>query len=81
MKEIFKPIPGYLGYYSISNKGRVLSLGREVVHTNGFSYEYEQRFMKISKVNGYDAVKLSKDGKQKMFYIKRALQRIFPPKK
>ena len=64
MNEVWKPIPGYEGYYEVSNLGRVKSLPRAT--TRG-------RMMKLytNKRNGYVYVCLSKEGvsKQKRVHI------------
>ena len=60
MNEIFKDIPNYEGVYKVSNKGRVkriLKDGRE-------------KFNKLIKLNnGYLAVRLSLNGKGKVFRV------------
>ena len=39
MKELWKPVEGFEGYYEVSNKGRVRSLSRQIPNklTGGFS--------------------------------------------
>ena len=66
-EEIWKDIEGYDGLYQISDKGRVKSLkfGKE-------------KILKLQKdTNGYLQVRLSKNGKQKMFQIHRLVALAF----
>ena len=67
--EEWRDVPGYLGYYMVSNFGRVKSLcyGKE-------------RILKPLKVGkGYLQVILFKDGKHKSFYIHRLVALVFLP--
>jgi len=65
MKEEWKPIPGYEGYYEVSNHGRVRGLKRG-------------RVLK-SRVNhgGYHLVQLHKEGKKKHKRIHRLMLEAF----
>ena len=36
MKEIWKDIPGYEGYYQASNLGNLRSLGKKIYNINNF---------------------------------------------
>lgn len=54
MKEIWKNIKGFEGFYMISNKGRVKSLSREMIRCNGYPQSFQERLLKIQKgTNGY----------------------------
>lgn len=67
MKEIFKPIKGLEGLYSISNLGRVRN-------------EKFNRILNPSlKNNGYYYHNLSVNGKKKNFYIHRLIAEAFIP--
>ena len=71
-EEAWKPIKDYEGLYEISNLGRVKSLnyrntGKEKVLKN------------IECSNGYLMVNLTKNGKQKSFYVHRLVAETFIP--
>ena len=69
MKEIFKDIPKYEGYYQISNLGRVKSLPR-LRKANTGEYLSKERILKnVLQNNGYLSVGLSKKGKVKTLFI------------
>ncbi|PWT34590.1 hypothetical protein DKZ29_07945 [Limosilactobacillus reuteri] len=43
MKEIWKDIEEFKGYYQISNLGQVKSMDRDVIYSNGVIRHYEER--------------------------------------
>lgn len=43
MKEIWKDIEEFEGYYQISNLGQVKSMDRDVIYSNGVIRHYEER--------------------------------------
>lgn len=79
MKEIWKAIEGYEGYFEISNLGRVKSLERVVKQGNSV------RHVKASFKNlhtgayGYPSVTLCKEGKSVDIPIHRLLAKAFIP--
>lgn len=66
VEEIWKDIPGYEGLYQVSNLGSVYSARRK-------------KRLSASTKNTYIIVCLSKDGKQKPFYIHRLVAEAFIP--
>jgi len=79
MKEIWKDILNYEGYYQISNYGRVKSLKRSY-YTGG---KWEERIYKVRLTNnGYEYARLSKNNKRKNYPIHRlvAIHFIVNPK-
>lgn len=74
MKEVFKPVKGYEGLYSVSSFGYVKSLERKQIHPRGHSYLLKERILK-SFVNGvgYLSLRLFKDGKGETFVIHRLM--------
>jgi hypothetical protein len=70
MKEIFKDIPSYEGYYQVSNLGRVKSLERVVYKSDGRPYTFKERILKEG-IDGREYLKviLSKGGKPKTLRI------------
>lgn len=68
--EVWKDISGYLGYYEVSNYGRVRSKERKIVRKDGVIQTRHQR-IKIQNKNrdGYMTVKLSKGGIDRRFPV------------
>lgn len=80
--EEWRPIPGYEGFYSASNHGRVKSLARYVKHSRGGKLLVKGRILATqSDRNGYLSVTLWKDGKSKRHLINRLVLTVFvgPP--
>lgn len=75
-KEIWKDIPGYEGYYQVSNCGRVKSLDR--VKCDGIRMKG-----RIKKTHyddcGYELIQLRKDGSYKHLSIHRLVASAFIP--
>lgn len=65
MKEIWKDIPNYVGFYLVSNIGRIKSL------PNKDGYKKTERILKPVNRAGYLQVGLSRKGKTKLFQISR----------
>lgn len=85
MQEIWKDIPGYEGYYQVSNQGVVKALERTYKQFNGLTGNYNYRvypekimFVEEDK-DGYLKTRLSKDGKQKKFFVHRLVAMTFIP--
>lgn len=62
--ERWAPIPGYEGFYEVSDLGRVRSLDRVVTRRDGSSYLMRGRVLKLilNPRNGYLTVSLSRRG-------------------
>lgn len=77
MEEIWKDIPGYEGYYQVSNLGRVKSLPR------GKQWPYRQTHNNIRKPRmtsrGYYRVNLSKWNEVKSYFVHRLVAMAFIP--
>ena len=69
MKEIWRDIPGYEGYYQASNLGRIKSLPKK--------YKPIESILKLQHRNNYLTVSLSKNGKQKTCSVHRIIMRTF----
>ena len=59
IKEIWKEVPGYEGAYQVSNKGRVRSLDREVIHSSGGTFIKKGKLLKLCDAKPYHNVGLS----------------------
>jgi len=77
MNEIWKDINRYVGYYKISNKGRIRSLKRKA--WNGYdNINIKERIMKSYQNNsGYPCVHLSKNGNIKCYLVHRLVADSF----
>lgn len=79
--EVWKDIPGYEGFYRISNHGRVLALAKMIPSGKGYSFkkQYPEKFLKPSfhqAGSGYYEVHLLKRAR---FYIHRLVAQAFIP--
>lgn len=70
MKEIWKDILEYEGFYQASNWGRVKSLG------NGKTHKAE-KIMKLKLDDGYYRIQLCKNGKYRCFRVHRLVWEAF----
>lgn len=66
MERLWKPVPGYEGYYEISNDGLLRSVARISMNSLGY-YRQLQGCLMAPSVNksGYVKYSLAKDGKSK----------------
>lgn len=58
-REQWRPVVGYEGDYEVSNKGRVRSLDRTVVHNSGRTQRRKGRLLATILVLGYPRVNLT----------------------
>lgn len=79
MEEIWKPVPGYEGYYEISNTGKVRSLTRTITDSLGKTRIYPGKILTQKNVKGYYKLQLSKDGTRKEYFVHRLLAEAFIP--
>lgn len=63
-QEIWKDIPGYEGYYQVSDLGRIKSLDRDIKHNIGYGFRQLKGRILVQRlgVNKYYNVALSKNG-------------------
>lgn len=86
MKEIWKDIPGYEGFYQISNLGTVKSLERTIFSE---SSSVKQRVLKEKVIQPhlsgdstkYPTIQIQKDGKKQKFKIHLLLLELFKGKR
>lgn len=80
MKEIWKHVQGYEGYYEISNKGRTKSLARIVISRNKPRH-LKERILSVRKHHRYNyvsaAVLLHKDREGKETQVSRLVAQAF----
>ena len=67
--EVWKDVKNYEGFYKVSNLGNVMSVERYVKRSRGGVQILRGRILKPRMTAKYGSVNLSKEGKQKSFYI------------
>lgn len=81
MKELWKDIPEYEGFYQASNLGRIRSLDRETTQWNRFKNVkaiYKGKILSFElTTRGYLKCSLSKNGKQKTVLVHRIIAKTF----
>lgn len=76
MEEIFKDVPGYEGFYQISNLGNIKSMPIKRVNGTGCYISKEKKLSPVL-VNGYYQLKLYKNKKYKYFKIHQLVAMAF----
>lgn len=81
MEEEWKDIRGYEGYYQISNLGRVKSLDRAVVYSDGRVRKFPGKIMALTDISnaGYIVVSLQKNNIREKFTIHKLVASHFCP--
>ena len=78
IREIFKDIPNFEGYYQISNLGNVKSLERKVKHSKGGLRIVKEKILKpTDDGKGYLRAMLQKQGKIKLFQVHQLVAMAF----
>ena len=78
MEEIWKDIEGYIGFYQVSNYGRI----KRLEHTDKAGHTYKERIVKCGDGGrGYLRVHLSRDGIAKWHQVHRIVAKAFVPQK
>lgn len=74
-REIWKDIPGYVGFYQISSCGQVKSLAKKTRGINGGTYTSKERLLKPWKLSRYKLhkshlqIRLTKNGVHKGYFV------------
>lgn len=82
MQEIWKDIPGYEGYYQVSNLGNVKSMKRVVERKNNGTGNLPLKPKLLSPTTyptGYKKVTLCKNDKRKYLFVHRLVAEAFIP--
>lgn len=78
MKEVWKPIIGYEGYYEVSNYGYVRTVTRFITNSGKHGMWYKSRLLKFNvDKDGYNTVALQRDGKVKRLKVHRLVLSTF----
>lgn len=75
--EIWKAIPGWEGFYSVSNIGRLRSEARSIVRRDGHPKSYKTRIMRPCASKGYYLLSLYKNGRGKRFFVHQLVLMAF----
>lgn len=80
MKEIWKPVVGYEGFYDVSNLGSVRRVKRSLLHKGRHVAYVKPMIMKLSvDTYGYKTVELSVNRKRKRTAVHRLVALAFIP--
>ena len=79
MKEEWREIKGYEGYYEVSNIGNIRSIERYVNSKNKSIAFKKAKSIKSSKRGDYISVKLSRENEEKTFSVHRLVALMFIP--
>lgn len=79
MKEIWKDIPSFEGYYQVSNLGRIKALARKTFDKNCKAYNRKEHIVQPSLTRTYYKVHLSKQNKLYYFSVHRLVALVFIP--
>ena len=76
--EEWRDIKGYEGLYQISNLGRVKSLNRVIIYSDGRNYFYKEKILKLRKDTiGYLYAHLCKNNVSKYYSVHRLVAEAF----
>lgn len=77
MQEIWKPVLGFEGFYEVSNRGAVRTVGRKVPCIHGhMRWLPEKKLSHYLGTRGYIQVTLNANGKKKQSYLAHRLVAI-----
>ena len=79
MKEIWKDVKGYEGFYQVSNLGRVKKLSYTIINSNGKCVHYKEHFVicNIAKMGYYMFDLRIYNKKRKRVYLHRIIAEAF----
>ena len=77
--EIWKDIPGYEGFYQVSDLGNVRSYDMVVNNCGSTKSIRKGKMLSKTKIKGYERVHLCKDGKTRQYYAHRLVLSTFLP--
>lgn len=77
MQEIWKPIPGYEAFYEASTLGKIRSLDRQILRSDGIVRQLKGRVLKQTPMSGYLMVSLSVSAKRDVQLVHRLVASAF----
>lgn len=81
-EEIWKPVVGWEGFYEVSDRGRIKSVSRVTMRTNGYPMTVRERIMKTHPdTSGRLQLRLRRPEVQKQVWVHREVLKAFvgPP--
>lgn len=79
-EEIWKDINDYEQFYQVSNFGKVRSVDRLIIRSNGWRMNFKSKIISCSiNENGYQSISLYKLGLYKTFKVHRLVANAFIP--
>jgi hypothetical protein len=75
--ETWRDIPGYAGRYEISSDGRIRTVGRTIVRSNGAPLTIHQRLRRLRRRRGGYACTLLRDGRRESITVGRLVAEVF----
>ena len=79
IKEEWRDIPGYEGYYQVSNQGRIRSVDRKVIARGGLTRISKGKIIALNYSRPYPMVCLSKKDIKKTYLVHRLVADTFIP--
>ena len=78
-REIWKPVPGYEGFYEVSSLGRIRGVDRMIMRKDGKKYPVKGAILspKKRRYDGYLEITLRREGHMKTFKIHRLVMLTF----
>jgi hypothetical protein len=76
-EEIWKDIPGYEGFYQVSNLGNVKGLPRELFKKGKYPYICREKVLKQGKTKTYNIIVLTKNKNRKTIYVHQLVAMTF----
>lgn len=78
MEERWTDIPGYEGMYQASTSGKIRSVDRKILRSDGIMYEHKGKNLKpCINASGYLALSLRKNGSAKSYLVSRLVAMTF----
>ena len=78
LKEIWRPISGYEGWFEVSNMGKIRSVDRYLVGSDGRKCHYPSKLLALqTNARGYRIVGLSQNQKRKSLIVHRLVAQAF----
>jgi hypothetical protein len=77
INEFWLPIKDYDSLYEVSNWGRIKSLEKVIVYSNGRRYLYEERILKVNPSNGYRTISLVREKIKQTHMVHRLVASAF----
>ena len=78
MKEIWRSVDGYEGYYQVSNNGKIRSVDRSIINSKGIKRKIRGSQLKLTPdKDGYLKTTLCKNNKKENVFVHRVVASTF----